>query len=127
MLVAGVIGGLVCSSFVYFLAKRMLEIQGLFDSSLDVDAAKRGVDDQLESRLDELDAEGQRRVDEREQRRQRQREQSADLNDATLAEIGRQFEEAQEKLRQATGEKIAETATAIAAAGEEYPYDHPLA
>ena len=106
----------IWESATSFVAKRMLEIQGLFDSSLDVDAAKQLVDDQLESRLGELDAEGQSRIDEREQRRQRQREDSAELNDATLAEIGRQFEEAQEKLRQATGEKIAETQRELDAA-----------
>ena len=92
-----------------FVAKRLLEIQGLFDSSLDVKAAKRGIDEQLESRLGELDAEGQRQLDERERRRQRQRKQSADLNEATLAEIGRQFDEAQKKLEQATDEKLQET------------------
>jgi len=92
-----------------FVAKRMLEIQGLFDSSLDVEAAKRGVDEQLESRLNELDAEAQRRLDERERRRQREREESAELNEATLAEIGRQFEEAQEALQSATDENLKET------------------
>jgi len=92
-----------------FVAKRLLEIQGLFDSSLDVDAAKRLVDEQLESRLAELDADGQQRVAEREQRRERQRAQSAELNEATLAEIGRQFEQAQAKLKSATDENLQET------------------
>ena len=99
----------IWESATSFVAKRMLEIQGLFDSSLDVDAAKQAVDDQLESRLAELDSEGQRALDERERRRQRQRDESADLNEATLAEIGRQFEEAQEGLRNATDEKLQET------------------
>jgi hypothetical protein len=99
----------IWESATSFVAKRMLEIQGLFDSSLDVEAAKRGIDEQLESRLAELDAEGQQRLDQRERRRQRQREQSAVLNEATLAEIGRQFEEAQENLKQATDESLQET------------------
>jgi TP901 family phage tail tape measure protein len=99
----------IWESATSFVAKRMLEIQGLFDSSLDVEAAKRGIDEQLESRLAELDAEGQQRLDHRERRRQRQREQSAVLNEATLAEIGRQFEEAQENLKQATDESLQET------------------
>ncbi len=106
----------VWESATSFVAKRMLEIQGLFDSSLDVDAAKRAVDDQLDSRLAELDSEGQRALDERERRRQRQRDQSAELNEGTLAEIGRQFEEAQEKLRQATDDKIEETQRELDAA-----------
>ena len=99
----------IWESATSFVAKRMLEIQGLFDSSLDVEAAKKLVDDQLESRLAALESEGQRRIDERERRRERQRRQSAELNEATLAEIGRQFEEAQEKLKTATGEKLQET------------------
>jgi hypothetical protein len=40
----------------------MLEIQGLFDSGLDVDAAKRAVDDQLEARLAELESAASRRT-----------------------------------------------------------------
>jgi TP901 family phage tail tape measure protein len=99
----------IWESATSFVAKRMLELQGLFDSSLDVDAAKKLVDDQLESRLSELDAEGQRQLDEREQRRQRQRDQSAELNEGTLAEIGRQFEEAQRNLQNATDENLQET------------------
>lgn len=99
----------IWESATSFVAKRMLEIQGLLDSSLDVDAAKQLVDDQLESRLAELDAEGQRQLDERERRRQRQRDQSAELNEGTLAEIGRQFEEAQRNLQSATDENLQET------------------
>ena len=99
----------IWESATSFVAKRMLEIQGLFDSSLDVDAAKQLVDDQLESRLSELDAEGQRQLDERERRRLRQRDQSAELNEGTLAEIGRQFEEAQRNLQNATDENLQET------------------
>lgn len=99
----------IWESATSFVAKRMLEIQGLFDSSLDVDAAKQLVDDQLESRLSELEADGQRQLDERERRRQRQRDQSAELNDGTLAEIGRQFEEAQRNLQNATDENLQET------------------
>ncbi len=89
-----------------FVAKRLLEIQGLFDSSLDVEAAKRGVDEDLERRLSELETEQQQGLDERERRRQRQRDESAAQNDATLAEIGRQFEEAQDKLHAATDERV---------------------
>lgn len=92
-----------------FVAKRMLEIQGLFDSSLDVDAAKKAVDEQLESRLSELDQGAQRDLAAREAKRQREREQSAELNEATLAEIGRQFDEAQQGLKSGTDEQVAET------------------
>ncbi|MCC6910368.1 MAG: phage tail tape measure protein [Phycisphaerales bacterium] len=92
-----------------FVAKRMLEIQGLFDSSLNVDAAKQLVDEQLESRLSELESQAQQQLDERERKRQEQRRHAAETNEATLAEIGRQFEEAQESLRSGTDSRLAET------------------
>jgi hypothetical protein len=96
-----------------FVAKRMLEIQGLFDSSLDVDAAKRIIDDQLDSRLGEIDRGAQRDLSERETRRQRERDAAASLNEATLAEIGRQFEQAQEALKSGNDTRIAETERAL--------------
>lgn len=52
-----------------FVAKRMLEIQGLFDSGLDVDAAKRALDDQLESRLAEIEGQAASDIDARERKR----------------------------------------------------------
>ncbi|MGV6815313.1 MAG: hypothetical protein ACWA5W_09960, partial [Phycisphaerales bacterium] len=60
-----------------FVAKRMLEIQGLFDSSLDVKAAKQGIDDQLEDRLKEIESQTEQALAEREQKRQRKRDQSS--------------------------------------------------
>lgn len=99
-----------------FVAKRMLEIQGLFDSGLDVDAAKRAVDEQLESRLTEIEQGAQHDLSRREQRRQTQRERSRELNEATLAEIGRQFEEAQEALQQGTDARLTETQRQLEAA-----------
>jgi hypothetical protein len=103
----------VWESATSFVAKRMLEIQGLFDSSLDVEAAKRLVDQQLESRLAELDQGAQRDVAARETRRQRERQSAAELNEATLAEIGRQFEEARQALRSGSDERVAETQAAL--------------
>ncbi len=92
-----------------FVAKRMLEIQGLFDDGLDVEAAKRAVDEQLDARLGEIDAGARRDIDKREQRRAADRSQSDALNEATLAEIGRQFEEAQDALREGTDARLEET------------------
>lgn len=92
-----------------FVAKRMLEIQGLFDDGLDVEAAKRAVDEQLDARLGEIDAGARRDIDQREQRRAAERSRSDALNKATLAEIGRQFEEAQDALREGTDARLGET------------------
>ncbi len=96
-----------------FVAKRMLEIQGLFDSSLDVKAAKQGIDDQLESRLNEIESKTKQALANREQSRNRQRDRSAQENEATLAEIGQQFDEAQKALDDRTNSKIEETQKAL--------------
>ncbi|MGD9791758.1 MAG: hypothetical protein AB7K52_15365 [Phycisphaerales bacterium] len=102
-----------------WVAKRMLEIQGLFDSGLDVDAAKRAVDDQLESRLAELESAAQRQVAEREGQRAAEREQAAALHEATLAGIGRDFEEAQAALKANTEAGLAESQAALDAAKQK--------
>ena len=102
-----------------WVAKRMLEIQGLFDSGLDVDAAKRAVDDQLESRLAELESAAQRQVADREGQRAAEREQAAALHEATLAGIGRDFEEAQAALKANTEAGLAESQAALDAAKQK--------
>ena len=53
-----------------WVAKRMLEIQGLFDDGLDVEAAKKAVDQQLESRLVELENAAQQSVTARDKERE---------------------------------------------------------
>jgi len=105
-----------------WVAKRMLEIQGLFDSGLDVDAAKRAVDDQLETRLAELESAAQRQVAEREGQRAAEREQAAALHEATLAGIGRDFEEAQAALKANTEAGLAESQAALDAAKQKLAY-----
>jgi hypothetical protein len=105
-----------------WVAKRMLEIQGLFDSGLDVNAAKRAVDDQLETRLAELESAAQRQVTEREGQRAAEREQAAALHEATLAGIGRDFEEAQAALKANTEAGLAESQAALDAAKQKLAY-----
>jgi hypothetical protein len=102
-----------------WVAKRMLEIQGLFDSGLDVDAAKRAVDDQLETRLAELESAAQRQVAQREGQRAAERDQAAALHEATLAGIGRDFEEAQAALKANTEAGLAESQAALDAAKQK--------
>jgi len=102
-----------------WVAKRMLEIQGLFDSGLDVDAAKRAVDDQLESRLAELENGAQRQVAEREGQRAAERDQAAAIHEETLAGIGRDFEEAQASLKANTEAGLAESQAALDAAKQK--------
>ena len=99
-----------------WVAKRMLEIQGLFDSGLDVDAAKKAVDQQLESRLVELENAAQQTVAAREQAREAQRKDAAAMHEATLAGIGQDFEDAQKALKDKTEAGLAESQAALDAA-----------
>lgn len=89
-----------------FVAKRMLEIQGLFDDGLDVEAAKKAVDEQLEQRLGEIDDRTRAALADREARRSSERDRSSELNDATLSEIGKQYEDAQKALDAQTDERV---------------------
>ena len=70
-----------------FVSKRILEIQGLFDKSLDVKAAKKGVDEELKRKLSEIDTEAQQKIKEREEKRQRAREQAQKEHEATMSKI----------------------------------------
>ncbi|MCC6425717.1 MAG: hypothetical protein IT435_02730 [Phycisphaerales bacterium] len=99
-----------------WVAKRMLEIQGLFDSGLDVDAAKKAVDQQLESRLVELENAAHQTVAAREKERAAEREQAAAIHEATLAAIGQDFEDAQKALKDKTEAGLAESQAALDAA-----------
>ena len=99
-----------------WVAKRMLEIQGLFDSGLDVDAAKKAVDQQLESRLVELENAAQQTVAVREKERESQRKDAAAMHEATLAGIGQDFEDAQKTLKDKTEAGLAESQAALDAA-----------
>jgi TP901 family phage tail tape measure protein len=96
-----------------WVAKRMLEIQGAFDSGLDVEAAKRAVDQQLEARFAEINQGSQRDLAERESRRVSERDQAAAIHEATLAEIGQSFEDAQAALKANTEAGIAESQAAL--------------
>lgn len=107
---------MVWESASSWVAKRMLEIQGLFDGGLDVDAAKRAVDEQLESRLAELESAAQRQVAEREGNRAAERERAAAMHEATLAGIGQDFEDAQAALKADTEAGLAESRAALDAA-----------
>jgi len=99
-----------------WVAKRMLEIQGLFDKGLDVSAAKKAVDQQLDARMVELENAAQQAVAAREKQREAERKQAADLHEATLGVIGQGFEDAQSALGKQTDAGLAESQAALDAA-----------
>ena len=101
---------------VNWTTKRLLELMGLFDETLDVDAAKRMADRDLAGLNAEIDRQRKAALAAREQQRKTQRDRASELHDATLAEIGRRLDEAEKRLEGETDAKIAETRRALAEA-----------
>ncbi len=101
-----------------WLTKRWLDLMNLFGQLTDeqAEAAKQMADQEFAEGAAEVERRRTGALTEREQRRQSEREQSAAVNEATLAEIGRQFEEAQRALDADTDAKIAETKRQLAEA-----------
>ncbi|NUQ49283.1 MAG: hypothetical protein HUU27_05115, partial [Phycisphaerae bacterium] len=101
-----------------WLTKRWLDLMNLFGQLTDeqAEAAKQMADQEFAEGAAEVERRRTSALTEREQRRQTEREQSAAVNEATLAEIGRQFEEAQRALDADTDAKIAETKRQLAEA-----------
>jgi len=101
-----------------WLTKRWLDLMNLFGQLTDEQAAaaKQMADQEFAEGAAEVERRRTGALTEREQRRQSEREQSAAVNQATLAEIGRQFEEAQRALDADTDAKIAETKRQLAEA-----------
>jgi hypothetical protein len=110
------------NSAINFTTKRMLELQGLFDDGLDVNAAKQMADEDLADTNAEIDKQRSAALAAREQQRQSERNSARELNDATLAEIGRQFDDAQQALDDETNAKVTATKQALADARSELDY-----
>jgi len=98
-----------------WLTKRWLDLMNLFGDLTDEQAAaaKQMADQDFAETAAEIERQRTVALSAREKRRQREREQSAAVNEATLAEIGRQFEQAQAALERDTEGKIAETKRAL--------------
>jgi hypothetical protein len=102
------------NSAVNWTTKRLLELQGLLDDGFDVEAAKRMADEDLAATNTEIDRQRDAALAAREKQRQSERDSARELNEATLAEIGRQFDEAQKALDDETNTKVAATKQALA-------------
>lgn len=102
-----------------WLAKRFIELQGVFDSSLDVDAAKRGLDESMRRRLSEigleLQAEERTITAQREARLRSVREEES----GTLSEIARQADAAQQRQTDEFAAQLQQNQAEIDTAREE--------
>jgi hypothetical protein len=75
---------------INWTTKRLIELQGLFDSSLDVDAAKQMADQDLEATNKEIDAQKNQALKEREQQRAYERNVQQKDHEAEMTRIGQE-------------------------------------
>ena len=101
---------------VNWTTKRLLELWGLFDETLDVDAAKQMADQDLADTNAEIDRQRDAALSGREQERQQQRDQSQQVHEGALAEIGRELVEAEKALQDDSSAKAEETRARLAEA-----------
>lgn len=118
-------------SAINWTTKKFIELQGLFDDGLDVDAAKRIADEglaeqnaEIERRhaneVDRIDKQRETTLNSREAQRDAERKASRELHETTLAVIGKQFDDAKNDLDEATKAQIAETEAKLKAAQDKF-------
>lgn len=100
------------NSAINWTSKRLLELQGLFDSSLDVDAAKKMADDELSAANAEIERQKQAALRDREQQRQAERSQASKDHQGEMSRIGEESFNKQKALE-------ADNAARVKAAEEE--------
>ncbi|MBP7746997.1 MAG: phage tail tape measure protein [Phycisphaerae bacterium] len=94
---------------INWTTKRLLELWGLFDETLDVDAAKQMADEDLASVNAEIDRQRDAARQAREAQRQAERERAKSTHEGALEEIGRQDQDAQRQLDQETDARVKAT------------------
>lgn len=107
-------------SAVNWTAKRLLELQGLFDDTFDVDEAKRLIDQQNDADNRRIDQQRDATLSSRERERQQQRDQAQQLHEATLAQIGTEADARLEAIDAEADAKRRATEDALARAREEF-------
>ncbi|MEW6199175.1 MAG: phage tail tape measure protein [Planctomycetota bacterium] len=94
---------------INWTTKRLLELWGLFDETLDVEAAKKMADEDLSSVNAEIDRQRDAALQAREAQRQAERERAKSTHEGALEEIGRQDQDAQRQLDQETDARVKAT------------------
>lgn len=102
------------------LSKAWNWIKKQFDCSFDADAANRAADQYHESKKAEIEQKTNRKLAEREQRRQQERDQAARVHEGTMAEIGRQNLEKHQELDDEYQRRMAEDEADMAKARKEW-------
>jgi hypothetical protein len=104
---------------INWTSKRLLELQGLFDSSLDVDAAKKLADQDLASANAEIERQKQAALGEREQQRAAERQQAEKDHQGELARIGQESIDKQKSLEDSNAAKVKAAEDELAKAKKE--------
>lgn len=105
---------------VNWVAKRLVELQGLADSSFDSDQAKRLLDQDLQANNRAIDRQRDTDLSTAEQQRQRRRGDAERQHEDTLATIGRQDAESQRQLQDEFDRQLGDTAGDLDAARQEW-------
>jgi len=103
-----------------WVEKRIHDLWGLLDEGYDAEAAKQLADSALSSEVDRIEAQRQQAMDGREQKRQRDRNEAAELHEGTLAVIGQEYEDARKGLEDEYQRKISESEADLAKARQEW-------
>lgn len=90
-------------SLTGFVAKRIVDLQGAFDESIDTDALKAEIDVQTRQRRADIEADRQASILEIQERREAR---AGETLDDSLARIGNEFAAAQRALEDATGASV---------------------
>ena len=102
------------------LSKAWNWVKKQFDSSFDADAANRAADEYYEAKKAEIEQETGRKLAEREERRQQERERATQVHEATMAEIGRQNLQKHQELDTEYQQRMADNEADLAKARKEW-------
>lgn len=105
---------------VNWTSKRLLELQGLFDSSLDVDAAKRMADEDLAATNKEIDRQRDAALAQREQQRASERKMAEDMHNDEMARIGQESIDKEKALDDEYAQKMKESQDELDATKKEW-------
>ena len=102
------------------LSKAWNWIKKQFDSSFDADAANRAADEYYEAKKAEIEQETGRKLAEREERRQQERERATQVHEATMGEIGRENLQKHQELDNEYQQRMTENEADLAKARKEW-------
>lgn len=104
---------------INWTTKRLLELQGLFDDTLDVDAAKQMADQDLAATNAEIERQKQAALAEREQQRAAERQQAGKEHQGEMARIGQESIDKQKALESDNAARVKQAEDELARAKQE--------